>query len=223
VADEDGATSIVATALEAFGRVDIVINNAGIFEPAPFEELSADRFRSMLDVHFFGTLFVTKAAWPHMVAADYGRIINTTSEAMLGIPQLSSYGAAKAAIFGLTRNIAVEGAHHGIKVNCLAPRAGTRMADVQAAAFSQPPELVEQMKATMPAEIVAPAAAFLAHESCPLNGEVLHVGPGRISRLAIVHTRGLSKDPFTAEDIAANLDEIMDVTNAHVTDLNRLQ
>lgn len=222
VADEAGAASIVATALEAFGRLDIVVNNAGIFAPAPFEVIPTEQFRAMIDVHYFGTLFVTRAAWPHLVEAGYGRIVNTTSESMLGMPQLSSYGAAKAAIFGLTRNTAVEGAGHGIRVNCLAPRAGTRMGDAQAAAFSLPRELYEQMKAAMPPEAIAPTAAFLAHESCPLNGELLFVAPGRVARLAMVLTQGLGKDGITAEDIAENLDQITDVTDAHITDLSRL-
>ena len=102
------------------GRLDAVINNAGISDPALFEALSVDHFRRMLDVHFFGTLFVIKAAWPHMVRSGYGRIVNTVSEAMLGgLAELTSYGAAKGAVFGLTRNLATEGVAHGIRVNAL--------------------------------------------------------------------------------------------------------
>jgi NAD(P)-dependent dehydrogenase (short-subunit alcohol dehydrogenase family) len=222
VSDEAGAASIVATALEAFGRLDIVINNAGIFAPAPFESIATEQFRAMIDVHYFGTLFVTKAAWPHLLAAGYGRIINTTSESMLGIPLLSSYGAAKAAIFGLSRNAAVEGAEHGIKVNCLAPRAATRMGDALGETFEQPPEVLEQMKAAMPPEINAPAAAYLAHESCRLNGEVLFVTPGRVARLAVVLSQGLAKDEITAEDIAENIDMILNATDAQVIGLNQM-
>ena len=217
VTDEDGAASIVAAALDAFGRIDVVVNNAGIFHPAPFSDLSAGRFRAMIEVHYFGTLFVAKAAWSHMVAAGYGRIVNTTSESILGVPLLSSYGAAKGAIFALTRNLAVEGAPSGIRANCLAPQAGTRMALAHGVAMSMPTEMLEQGMATMPPEMNAPAAAFLAHESCALNGEVLHVVPGRISRLAVVRTRGFEQDTITAEDIAAHLDEIMDPTDASVS------
>ena len=217
VADEQGAASIVAAALDAFGRIDVVVNNAGIFHPAPFGELTCGQFRAMIEVHYLGTLFVAKAAWSHMVAAGYGRIVNTTSESILGVPLLSSYGAAKGAIFALTRNLAVEGAPSGIRANCLAPQAGTRMALAHGAAMSMPTEMLEQGMATMPPEMNAPAAAFLAHESCALNGEVLHVVPGRISRLVMVDTRGFSKDGITAEDIAAHLDEIMDPTEASVS------
>jgi NAD(P)-dependent dehydrogenase (short-subunit alcohol dehydrogenase family) len=220
VADEDGAAAIVAAALDTFGRIDVVVNNAGIFDPAPFGELTSGQFRAMMEVHYFGTLYVTKAAWAHLVAAGYGRIVNTTSESILGLPLLASYAAAKGAIFALTRNLAVEGAPYGIRANCVAPQAGTRMAMAHGAAMSMPTEVLEQGMASMPAEMNAPAAAFLAHESCSLSGEILHVVPGRISRLAIVDTGGFSKDGITAEDIAAHLDEIMDPTDAHLTDLS---
>ncbi len=222
VSDEAGAASIVATALDAFGGLDIVINNAGIFATAPLEALTTEQFRAMIDVHYFGTLFVTRAAWPHFVAAGYGRVVNTTSESMLGNPRLSSYAAAKGAIFAFSRNAAVEGADHGIKVNCLAPRAATRMADAHSEGFDQPPEVIEQLKAAMPPEINAPAAAFLAHESCPLNGEVLCVTPGRVARFAVVLTKGLTKDAITVEDIAENIDLIMNATDAPVIGLNQM-
>jgi NAD(P)-dependent dehydrogenase (short-subunit alcohol dehydrogenase family) len=220
VSDEAGAASVVATAVDTFGGLDIVVNNAGIFAPAPFDALSTEQFRAMMDVHYFGTLLVTKAAWPHLVAAGYGRIVNTTSESMLGISRLSSYGTAKAAIFGFSRNLAVEGADRGIKVNCLAPRAATRMANAHAETFDMPPEILEQLKAAIPPEMNAPAAAFLAHESCPLNGEVLCVTPGRVARFAVVLTEGLAKDAITAEDIADNIDLIMNTADASVIGLD---
>jgi NAD(P)-dependent dehydrogenase (short-subunit alcohol dehydrogenase family) len=227
VADEAAAASIVETALDAFGRIDAVVNNAGIHDPGLFETLSTDQFRRMLDVHFFGTLFVTKAAWPHFTAAGYGRVVNTASEAMLGgIPELTSYGAAKGAVFGLTRNLATEGARHGIHVNALAPRAYTRMSasssDALADMMAMPREVMDQVNASMPPGLCAPAAAFLAHESCPLNGEVLQVGMGGVARLADVHTQGISKDSLTAEDITENLDAIIDVTDARVTESTSL-
>jgi NAD(P)-dependent dehydrogenase (short-subunit alcohol dehydrogenase family) len=223
VADEAGAASIVDVAIEAFGRLDAVINNAGIHDPGLFESLSVEQFRTMLDVHFFGTLFVTKAAWPHFLSAGYGRVVNTASEAMLGgIPELTSYGAAKGAVFGLTRNLATEGARHGIRVNALAPRAQTRMSDSHsdalASILSLPGDVMDQIKASMPPELCAPGAAFLAHESCPLNGEVLQIGMGGVARIAAVRTQGISKDRLTAEDIADNVDSILDLTDAQVID-----
>ena len=219
VADERSATSIVEAAVDAFGRIDAVINNAGIHDPGMFEALTAEQFRKMVDVHFFGTVFVTQAAWPHFVKAGYGRVVNTVSEAMLGgIPELTSYGAAKGAVFGLTRNLATEGPAHGIRVNAIAPRAFTRMSashsDKLADYMSMPKDVMDQINASMPPEMCAPAATFLAHESSPLNGEVLQIGMGGVSRIAVVNTPGISKSPLTAEDIAENLDAIMDVSEA---------
>ncbi len=219
VADERGAASIVDAALEAFGRLDAVVNNAGIHDPGLFEELSADQFRAMIDVHYLGTVFVTRAAWPHFVKAGYGRVVNTVSEVMLGgIPELTSYGAAKGAVFGLTRNLATEGQQHGIRVNAIAPRAFTRMSashsDKLADYMSMPREAMDEINASMPPEMCAPAAAFLAHESCLLNGEVLQIGMGCVSRIAVVNTLGIAKSPLTAEDIAENLDAIMDTSEA---------
>jgi NAD(P)-dependent dehydrogenase (short-subunit alcohol dehydrogenase family) len=136
-----------------------------------------------------------------------------------GIPELTSYGAAKGAVFGLTRNLATEGAAHGIRVNAIAPRAYTRMSashsEALSSLFSISAEVQQQINASMPPEMCAPAAAFLAHESCPLNGEVLQIGMGSVARLAVVCTQGLAKSPLTAEDIAQNVEAIMDTVDAH--------
>jgi NAD(P)-dependent dehydrogenase (short-subunit alcohol dehydrogenase family) len=228
VADEGGAASIVDTAVRAFGRLDVVVNNAGIHDPAPFEHLTADQFRRMLDVHLLGTVLVTRAAWPHLVESGSGRVVNTVSEAMLGgIPQLSSYGAAKGAVFGLTRNLATEGAARGVHVNAVAPRADTRMSDSDAdrlaVHFGFDSEGMAAIKASMPPDLCSPAAVYLGHASCRLNGEVLQVGMGGVARLAVVHTRGISEQPLTAETIAENLAAILDVTGAHVTDASGMQ
>jgi NAD(P)-dependent dehydrogenase (short-subunit alcohol dehydrogenase family) len=226
VADEAGAKSIVDTAIKEFGRLDVVINNAGIHDPGAFDAIAVDQFRRMLEVHYFGTLFVTRAAWPHFIDAGYGRVVNTVSEAMLGgIPELTNYGSAKGAVFGLTRNLATEGAALGIRVNALAPRAYTRMSASSAAAVAEfmalPKDVMDEINASMPPDLCAPAAAFLAHESCPLNGEVLQVGMGTVARIAVVRAQGISKLPLTAEDIAENLDQIMNLTDAYVTESSR--
>ena len=223
VAEEHSAGQIVDTALETFGRIDAVINNAGIHDPGLFAELSVDQFRTMLDVHFFGTLFVARAAWPHFVRAGYGRVVNTVSEAMLGgIPELSSYGAAKAAVFGLTRTLATEGMPHGIRVNAIAPRAFTRLSAAHsnkvAEVMSMSKETMDEVNASMPPDLCAPAAAYLAHESCPLNGEVLQTGMGGVARIAVVFSQGMWRSPITVEDIAENIDTILNLGDAGVTD-----
>ncbi|MFN8225626.1 MAG: SDR family NAD(P)-dependent oxidoreductase [Mycobacterium sp.] len=223
VAEQNSAARVVKTALESFGRIDIVVNNAGIHDPAMFEDLTAQQFRRMLEVHYLGTVFVTQAAWPHMIAAGYGRVVNTVSEATLGgITQLSSYGAAKGAVFGLTRNLATEGLVHGIRVNAIAPRAFTRLSaahsDTLSAEMSIPGDVMDQINASMPPELCAPAAAFLAHESCPLNGEVLQAGMGGVARIAVVCTKGITSPSISAEEIAERIGEVMDVSDGHVAE-----
>lgn len=223
VSDERGAGEIVTAALDAFGRIDAVINNAGIHDPGLFEDLSVEQFRTMLDVHYFGTLFVTRAAWPHFTRAGYGRVVNTVSDAMLGgIPELSSYGAAKAAVFGLTRNLATEGLSRGIRVNAIAPRAFTRLSaahsDKIAELMAMTKETMDEVNASMPPDLCSPVAEFLAHEVCPLNGEVLQAGMGSVTRIAVVFSRGIRRTPMTAEDIVENIDAIMDITDAGATD-----
>ena len=227
VSQPPAAAGIVQLALDTWGRVDAVVNNAGIHDPGSFGDLSVEQFRTMLDVHFMGTLLVTRAAWPHFQRAGYGRVVNTVSEAMLGgIPQLTSYGAAKGAVLGLTRNLATEGLPLGIRVNALAPRAYTRMsaaaADDLAAMLHIPREAMDEINASMPPDLCAPAAAFLAHESCPLNGEVLQIGMGGVARIAVVQTQGIAKSPLSAEDIAANLAAILDLTDAHLMETTAL-
>jgi NAD(P)-dependent dehydrogenase (short-subunit alcohol dehydrogenase family) len=216
VADAAGAASIIRTALDSFGRLDAVVNNAGISDMHLFEDLSLDQFRRMIEVHFLGTVLVTKFAWPHFVEAGYGRIVNTTSEGILGAQQmLTSYGAAKGAVWAFTRNIAAEGAEQGIVANAVCPRALTRMSLQGREAHGEDvnPEF-ESILERMNPDLVAPAAAFLAHESCTISGEVLVAGGGEVFRLTPIVTRGVSKDALTIEDVADNLDDIMSIEDA---------
>lgn len=221
VTDEDAVAGIVETALTRFGRIDAVINNAGIHDPGPFTELSIAQYRAMLDVHYFGTLYLTRAVWPYFADVGYGRVVNTVSEAMFGgIAELASYGSAKGAVLGLTRNLATEGHPHGITVNAVVPRAHTRMSashsDKLAADMGVPPEVMEQINASMPPQLCAPAAVYLAHPSCSISGEMLRIGLGGVARIAIMHSAGLDKTGLCAEDIAENIDTVMDLTGAQV-------
>jgi NAD(P)-dependent dehydrogenase (short-subunit alcohol dehydrogenase family) len=217
VAEPAGAESIVKTALDTFGRLDIVINNAGISAPGLFEDLTLEHFRRMIDVHYLGTVYVLKAAWPHLMKARYGRIVNTCSEGFLGLhPKVTGYAGGKGAVFGLTRTLASEGPKHGILVNAVAPRANTRLATVEdvAEVYGVPVEKIAPIVEMMKPELIAPVAAFLAHESCTLNGEVLAVGGGQVQRMAIVETKGIASQALTPEVVAEQLDQLLDMKDA---------
>ena len=220
VAEEEGAASIVAAAVDRFGRLDALVNNAGISDKHTFADLSNEQFRLMMSVHFFGTLYMTKAAWPHFVAAGSGRVVNTMSEGMLGAQDLlTSYGAAKGGVWGLTRTLAAECVDSDIRVNAVAPRALTRMsidgAKAAAGGGDVDPQ-VSAIMATMDPDLVSPTAAYLAHESCAINGEVLISGGGQVMRLVPVRTSGITRERLTIEDVAEGLDAIMDPTGANV-------
>lgn len=212
VATEEGAAAIVRVALESFGRLDAVINNAGIFRPAPFDAVTPAAYQRYLDVHYLGSLLVTRAAWPHLVASGRGRVVNTVSASMLGTPDMVHYGSAKGAVFGLTRNLAVAGAAVGIKVNAVAPGAGTRM--IELTGDTLPPGTLDHMMASMPPELVAPVAAYLAHEHCAVNGEVFNVAGGKVTRMVMMNTPGITDPALSPETVAERIDEILSAEGA---------
>lgn len=163
VADEDGARRVVQTALDVWGRVDILVNNAGVCFMAHFDEISDADIRNVIDVHLMGTVWMCRAAWPHMRDAGYGRIVNTTSGAMFGLENLSIYGAAKGGIFGLTRGLAVEGAPLGIKVNALGPAANT----TAVRHFNNPSAFTRLMEDHFPTGLVSPRGGVPGSRELP--------------------------------------------------------
>jgi NAD(P)-dependent dehydrogenase (short-subunit alcohol dehydrogenase family) len=219
VAEEAGAASIIEAALDSYGTIDVVVNNAGIAAPLDWiENLTLADYRRMVEVHHLGTVFVTKAAWPHMSSAGYGRIVNTTSEGLLGmVPKNSSYGSAKGAVLGFTRAVALDGARHGIRVNAVLPRAQTRMStpDILSHVYDTPSEAFGLMPQFAP-ELVSPAAAYLAHESCELSGELLIAGGGQVMRLALVETVGIRSDALTPEVVAESIEQVLDMDGGQV-------
>jgi NAD(P)-dependent dehydrogenase (short-subunit alcohol dehydrogenase family) len=203
VSRRSDAAALVAAALDRFGRVDIVVNNAGLLRSAAFSDLDVDTWDRVLAVNLRGTFLVTHAAWPHMLAAGYGRIVSTTSNSgLLGIAGSSAYGAAKAAVWGLTRSLALEGAEHGINVNAVAPIAYTAMS---AASKIAPPAWQsgegDAWSRRLDAAQVSPAVAWLAHEQCTLTGRVLSVAGGRVARFALRVTEGFDVDRLTPEHV----------------------
>jgi NAD(P)-dependent dehydrogenase (short-subunit alcohol dehydrogenase family) len=206
VATEDGASAIVQTALDAFGRVDILINNAGISIAAPFDEMSSKDFRRHIDINLMGPIWTCRAAWPHMRSKGYGRIVNITSGALAGCTWLVAYGTSKGGLLSLTRSIAAEGASLGIKVNAVNPGAFTRMVAAQQAPTSP---MYRHAKENLPAELVSPVVAFLAHEECPVTGECIEAVGGEVRRIYLAGTRGFTDRNLTPEAVQARWNEVV--------------
>jgi NAD(P)-dependent dehydrogenase (short-subunit alcohol dehydrogenase family) len=213
-----GADALVGAAVERFGRIDSVINNAGIVRWAGFPEADADNLDAHLAVHVGGAFNTTKAAWPHMVDQGYGRIVMTTSSGMFGLPTNLSYATAKAGVIGMTRSLNVAGRRHGIKINCIAPAAMTRMAGGVDDAADDPADGGAEVPSTDPMapDLVAPMAAFLAHEDCPVSGEVYAAGAGRFTRIVIAESAGyVAAGQPTIEDVAEHWAAINDISDFH--------
>ena len=202
VASESGAQALIGAALARFGRLDILINNAGIIKWAGLPDIDLANLERHLAVHVLGSFNTTRAAWPHMVEQGYGRIVMTTSSGVFGLPKNLSYAAAKGGVIGLTRSIATVSEAQGIKVNLIAPAALTRMAGQDA----DPDDDASPMSP----DLVAPLVAFLTHETCPVNGEMYTAGAGRFARIFIASTPGYVAAKPTIEDIARHWDEIND-------------
>jgi NAD(P)-dependent dehydrogenase (short-subunit alcohol dehydrogenase family) len=202
IATTAGAEAVVGAALDEFGRLDVLVNNAGIIRWAGLPEADAENLERHLAVHLVGSFNTTRAAWPHMVEQGYGRVVMTTSSGMFGLPNNVSYAAAKAGVIGLTRSLATAGAEHGIKLNLIAPAAMTRMGGGERPGSDE-----------MAPTLVAPMVAFLAHEECPVSGEIYAAGAGRFARIFIAQTRGyVQSTPATIEDIAQHWNAINDET-----------
>jgi len=211
VATDEGAASIVQTAIDAFGRVDIVVNNAGIVVAAPIEQHETEDFDRVLGVHAGGTFRVCRAAWPHLMERGYGRIVNTGSSSLFGYGGLSGYTAGKGGIFGLSRGLAKEGKARGISVNCVFPGALSRLT-------FNPMTTDEERRHldTLSPHLVAPVVAFLAHESCTLTGETLTALGGAVSRVFVGNTAGFSSPDLTPEDVLGHIDEIFSADNFRI-------
>lgn len=201
VSTPEGGEQIVKTAVDAYGRVDIVINNAGILRDKTFHNMTPDLLNPVIDVHLKGAFYVTRPAWIHMREQGYGRIVNTSSgSGVLGNFGQTNYGAAKMGLVGLTRVLANEGAKHNIKANAIAPIARTRMTE----------ELMGAAADKLDPELVSPIVAWLVHEDCPVTGEVYTVGGGRVARFFIGMTTGYYNPKLTLEDVRDHFDEIRD-------------
>ena len=199
VATAAGGKAIIDAALDSYGRLDIVIHNAGNVRYGSLKELSQEDFDAVLDVHLRGAYHVARPAFPRMCEANYGRIVLTSSiGGLYGNHRVANYATAKAGIIGLSNVLALEGDAEGVKSNVIVPGALTRMAD-GIDTSSYPP---------MGPELVAPAVGWLAHENCSLNGEMLVAIAGRIARAYVAETPGLYRGEWSIEDVDEQIDAI---------------
>lgn len=210
VATGAGGSAIIGQALDTWGRVDIVINNAGaVIARGPIDQNTDEQYQADLMVAAGGTFFVTRAAWKHMWDRDYGRILNVSSSAFLGMNSSAGYPAAKGATWGLTRNLAYRaaGAGRDVKVNCVMPTASARMTNLMGDSIS------DGMSEFYPPEAAAPAAVFLVHEEVPVSGEMFAIGGDAIRRVFVGIGQGFQapRGGLTPESIRDHFAEVMDV------------
>lgn len=207
VSDRKGAESIVGDAIAKWGRVDVVINNAGILRDKSFSKMELDDFELVLKVHLLGSVYVTKAAWPHMINQKYGRIVMTTSSSGLyGNFGQSNYGAAKLGLVGFMNTLKIEGQKSDIRVNTVAPVAGTRMTEN----LGIPEEVFNQLKP----ELISPAVLYLASDDAP-TGTIIEAGAGYYSKVHIVEGKGVKLgQAVSVDDFAANYEKISDMSAA---------
>jgi NAD(P)-dependent dehydrogenase (short-subunit alcohol dehydrogenase family) len=197
-----GGKAIIDAALDAYGRIDILIHNAGIVRRASLKEMSYEDFDAVLDVHLRGAFHVVRPVFPIMCDAGYGRIVLTSSiGGLYGNHDVANYAAAKAGMIGLSNVVALEGAADGVACNVIVPAAVTRMAEgIDTSAY--PP---------MGPEFVAPVVGWLAHEKCSVTGEVFIALAGRVARAVIAESPGVQRPAWTVEDVGGHLDAIRNI------------
>jgi NAD(P)-dependent dehydrogenase (short-subunit alcohol dehydrogenase family) len=218
VSTPEGGSDLIATTIEHFGRIELLVNNAGICGSQLFEDATLDDFDHYWRVHVGGPVNTVKAAWPHMVAQRSGKITLTTSvSGLFGIRGQATYAAAKCAVVGLMRILAIEGAEHGILVNTISPSGYTRMHPAATGAGSvfghtlDPAAWLKQSEATMPVEAVAPAIVWLASDSCSETNSIYNVEAGAIQRIAIVTGPGFYDPHLTPESISENYAKVASI------------
>lgn len=216
VASPEGGQAMTDLALETFGTIDAVIHNAGIWRHFYFHDMTSDLLDPVLDVHLRGAFFVARPAWKHMMAKGYGRIVLTSSSTgAFGRLAGTNYAAAKAAMLGLAKAMALEGEEHGIKTNCILPVAPFRKRGAVPAEITQKLHSMGLSAEEAGPEQVAPIVAWLASKACSVSGEAYSAGAGRFGKMLVAVADGWIKpgeEPASAEDIAEHLAEIRDVS-----------
>jgi NAD(P)-dependent dehydrogenase (short-subunit alcohol dehydrogenase family) len=204
VATPEGGKAIIDTALKRYGRIDILVHNAGIVRRASLKEMSYEDFEAVVDVHLRGAFHVVRPAFPLMCETGYGRIVLTSSiGGLYGNHEVANYAVAKAGVIGLSNVAAIEGAAHGVKSNIIVPAAVTRMAEgIDTSVY--PP---------MGPELVAPVVGWLSHESCSISGEILVALAGRVAKAVVSETPGVYRPSWSIAEVGEHIDAIRDASD----------
>lgn len=204
VATPEGGKAIIQAAIDTYGKIDILIHNAGNVRGAPLKEMTQEDFDSVLDVHLRGAFHVVQPAFALMCEARYGRIVLTSSiGGLYGSRNQANYAVSKAGSFGLSHVAAIEGEEFGVKSNAIVPAAVTRMAEGIDTSIYPP----------MEPDLVAPSVAWLAHESCSITGELLVSIAGRVAKAYVAETKGVYQPSWTIDQVAERMNEIGDRTD----------
>ena len=206
---------IIDATIKAFGRIDVLINNAGILRDSSFKNMTDKQWKDIMDVHLYGSYKCTRAAWPHFLKQGSGKIINTASgSGIYGNFGQANYSAAKLGLQGFTNTLAKEGESKNIHCNTIAPLALTAMTEKL---------FPDELKTALKTDYIIPLVAALVHDSCKENGALFEVGAGYIGRVKFQRSQGIGfKVPFTPEDVLSNLPKINDFSgkNEYPTSLN---
>ena len=203
VATAVGGAAVVECAVESYGRIDAVVNNAGILRDRTFHKMTDDEWDAVLKVHLYGSFYVTRAAMPHFREQEYGRIVVTTSvTGLYGNFGQANYGAAKLGLVGLVNTLAIEGRDRNILANAVSPLARTRMS-------------VDILDEEFDPEYASVLVVYLAGDECRTSGEILHAAAGRYTRVRYAESRGVEfPDVPSVDALAARWEEVVDMENA---------
>lgn len=220
ISTAEGAERLIAQAVEEFGTVTVVVNNAGIISYNPLQDITPEAWDKMIAVTLNGTYFVTRAVWPLFLEKNYGRVVNTTSNSgFAGSPTLTHYATAKLGVAGFTKALSREVVDQDIGVNAIAPMAVTRMnreaffGGKESEGDDWREDLKEGRVPMGPPEAVSPTVLWLAHRSTTLNGEIFSTSSGKVSRVGFVVGEGYFNPDYTPEDLRDNLETVRSLDN----------
>ncbi|WP_167045075.1 SDR family NAD(P)-dependent oxidoreductase [Salinibacterium sp. ZJ454] len=215
IRDADGAQALLQAALDLGGRVDGLVNNAGILSSVSFAETTIADIQRQIDVHVYGTVNVTQALWPEL-ARNGGSVVNTTSSGIFGSSKSIPYAIAKGAVLAFSRSLAKVGEEEGVRVNLLMPGAETRMQSFARVQYGGTAEASEEARRRSAPELVAPVVAYLMSDECKLNGEMIYAGHGHVRRFVLGSGNGIHSEELTPELIADNWEQISGLQPLHV-------